>query len=91
MIAQELMGTDGAISSSSRSRIGLEASPSEVELLDRLSFCLRGGRYPVDTKTRQVSENDMGNLERLIGRIRARYRYEENSVQAMPRRDVTTS
>ena len=39
LIAQELTGTDGAIGSRSRSRIGLELSPSEEELLERLSFC----------------------------------------------------
>lgn len=79
LIAQELTGTDGAIGSRYRSRIGLELSPSEEELLERLSFYLRwGGRCLADTKPGQafpcrISENDMTNFERLVGRIRARY------------------
>ena len=79
LIAQELTGTEGTIGSRCRSRIGLELSPSEEELLERLSFYLRwGGRYPADMKPGQafpyrISENDMADLERLVGRIRARY------------------
>lgn len=74
-----MTGTEGAIGSRCRSRIKLELSPSEEELLERLSFYLRwGGRYPADTKAGQafpyrISEDDMADLERLVGRIRERY------------------
>jgi len=92
LIAPE-SGTGGTIGSRCRSRIELDLSPSEEELLERLSFYLRwGSRYPADMKPGpvfpcRITEDDMADLECLVRRISARY--EGSPFKRGQRRDVT--